>query len=96
MSLSGCIIEPDAGYYRPRPRQVYMPPPQAYAPPSYYQAPPRYYPQPVPSRPLYGPQPLAYLPRGAVQVVLRGERCWFVNGHYYRRHQRGGFIMFAP
>lgn len=104
-SLVSCIVVPDEaprrhyhGYktypsYAPAPAYRYYPapppPPPVYRP-GYYR--PAYAPGYGPS---YSVAPIAVLPYGASRVVIRGESCWFHNGHYYRRHPLG-FVLFVP
>ena len=64
-------------------RPVYTPPPPVY---------PRY------SRPVYVQERIyPALPFGARITYVRGQRCWYHNGSYYRPHPRGtGFVIFIP
>jgi hypothetical protein len=49
-------------------------------------------------RPVYvGARIYPVLPFGARITYVRGQRCWYHNGSYYRPHPRGsGFVIFVP
>lgn len=79
-----------AGYsqvYQPGYRPSYQP---AYRPP--HSAYPRY------TQPAYVEERVyPSLPFGASVTYVRGQRCWYHNGSYYRHHPRGtGFVIFVP
>lgn len=85
--------------YQPTYQPVYRPPYQPSYQPSYQPTyrPPHHshldYTQPVYVEERVYPS----LPFGARVTYVRGQRCWFYNGSYYRPHPRGtGFTIFIP
>ncbi|MEY2597868.1 MAG: hypothetical protein RLZZ142_127 [Verrucomicrobiota bacterium] len=75
----GCVYVPEGSGYARYRSHYYAPPPGV----------------PVVVEPSFVGRPMAVLPRGAVEVVIGGQRCWHHHGRYYRRHPHG-FIAFVP
>lgn len=81
--------------YQPTYQPVYRSP---YEPAYHSTYVPPYHSNRYPTQPLYVEERVyPSLPFGAKVTYVRGQRCWFHNGSYYRPHPHGtGFTLFVP